>query len=54
MSGSFLAGPPREADQGGKGGFMFEIDPEAKGFIRERCNGAVTVVLDFQPMMGGG
>jgi hypothetical protein len=33
---------------------MFQIDLEAKGFIRERCNGAVTVVLDFQPMMGGG
>jgi hypothetical protein len=33
---------------------MFEIDPEAKGFIRERCGGAVTIVLDFQPMMGGG
>jgi hypothetical protein len=33
---------------------MFEIDPEAKGFIRERCNGAVTIDLDFQPMLGGG
>ena len=33
---------------------MFQIDLEAKGFIRERCNGAVTIVLDFQPMMGGG
>jgi hypothetical protein len=33
---------------------MFKIDPEAKGFIRERCGGAVTIVLDFQPMLGGG
>jgi hypothetical protein len=33
---------------------MFDIDLEANGFIRERCNGAVTIVLDFQPMMGGG
>ena len=33
---------------------IFEIDLEAEGFIRERCKGAVTVVLDFQPMMGGG
>jgi hypothetical protein len=23
LSGSFLTGPPREADQGGKGGFSF-------------------------------
>lgn len=33
---------------------MFEIDPVAKGFILERCGGAVTIILDFQPMMGGG
>lgn len=33
---------------------MFEIDSEAAAFIRDRCQGAVTIVLDFQPMMGGG
>ena len=33
---------------------MFEIDPEARGFIRKRCGGAVTIELEFQPMMGGG
>jgi hypothetical protein len=33
---------------------MFEIDPAATEFIRERCNGAVTIDLDFQPMLGGG
>jgi hypothetical protein len=33
---------------------MFEIDSEATVYIRDRCQGAVTIVLDFQPMMGGG
>jgi|GEM_PF-1208977 len=46
-----MKGPTRDS-QDRKG--MFEIDPEAKGFIREHANGAVTIVLDFQPMMGGG
>lgn len=46
-----MMGPMRDSEDSSG---MFEIDTEAKGFIRERCNGAVTVVLDFQPMMGGG
>jgi len=46
-----MKGPMRDSENR-KG--MFEIDPEAKGFIRKRCGGAVTIVLDFQPMMGGG
>jgi hypothetical protein len=33
---------------------MFEIDSAATAYIRKRCQGAVTIVLDFQPMMGGG
>jgi hypothetical protein len=33
---------------------MFEIETDAARFIRDRCRGAVTIVLDFQPMMGGG
>jgi hypothetical protein len=33
---------------------IFEIDPEATKYIKNRCRGAVTIVLDFQPMMGGG
>jgi hypothetical protein len=33
---------------------MFEIDAEARQYIAERCGGAATIVLDFQPMMGGG
>ena len=33
---------------------MFEIDADAAAYIRERCNGAVTIELEFQPMMGGG
>lgn len=44
-------GPMRDSEDSSG---MFEIDPEAQRFIRERCNGAVTIVLDFQPMMGGG
>jgi hypothetical protein len=46
-----MKGPTRDSeDRNG----MFEINPEARGFIRKRCGGAVTIVLDFQPMMGGG
>ena len=26
----------------------------AAGYIRKRCQGAVTIMLDYQPMMGGG
>jgi len=33
---------------------MFDLEPRAAAHIRKRCNGAVTIVLDFQPMMGGG
>jgi guanylate kinase len=33
---------------------MFEIDTAAAEYIRKRCGGAVTIVLDYQPMMGGG
>ena len=33
---------------------MFEIDSAATEYIRKRCQGAVTIVLDYQPMMGGG
>jgi hypothetical protein len=28
MSGSFLTGPPRDADQGGKGDLVFFIEKE--------------------------
>lgn len=33
---------------------MFEISKEAAKYILMQCHGAVTIVLDFQPMMGGG
>lgn len=33
---------------------MFDLEPRAAAYIRERCNGAVTIELEFQPMMGGG
>jgi hypothetical protein len=33
---------------------MFRIDDKAKDYIVKNCRGAVTIVLDFQPMMGGG
>jgi hypothetical protein len=33
---------------------MFRIDSETAKYIQEHCRGAVTIVLDFQPMMGGG
>ncbi len=33
---------------------MFEIDSAAAEYIRKRCQGAVTIELEFQPMMGGG
>jgi hypothetical protein len=33
---------------------MFEIDSAAAEYISKRCQGAVTIVLDFQPMTGGG
>ena len=39
--------------KGDERGIYVRNRPQAR-IIRERCNGAVTVVLDFQPMMGGG
>jgi hypothetical protein len=33
---------------------MFEIDSAATEYIRKQCKGAVTIVLDYQPMTGGG
>ncbi len=33
---------------------MFLIEDSAKEYIAGKCRGAVTIVLDFQPMMGGG
>lgn len=33
---------------------LFRIDSDAAKYIQKRCGGAVTIVLDFQPMMGGG
>ncbi len=33
---------------------LFAVDPDAQQYIIEHCRGAVTIVLDFQPMMGGG
>jgi hypothetical protein len=33
---------------------MFEIESAAAEYIRKRCQGAVTIVLDYQPMTGGG
>jgi hypothetical protein len=46
-----MKGPARDSEDRNR---MFEIDAEARGFIRERCSGAVTIELEFQPMMGGG
>ncbi len=33
---------------------MFTVDSEARQYICQNCRGAVTIVLDFHPMMGGG
>lgn len=39
-------------DTGASG--MFSVDREAQQYIIKNCLGAVTIVLDFHPMMGGG
>jgi hypothetical protein len=33
---------------------MFQIDQKARDYILRHCSGAVTIVFDFHPMMGGG
>ena len=33
---------------------VFKIDSEALDYIRNRCRGEVTIIMDFQPTTGGG